>query len=42
MADGQDRAEALHDDKVGGEYPPDHLIGAEAYGAAGADPAHHE
>ncbi|HWJ63986.1 MAG TPA: hypothetical protein VNS19_18585 [Acidimicrobiales bacterium] len=38
MSDAQDRAEALDDDKVGGEFPPDHLVGAEAYGAAGADP----
>jgi len=38
MSDGQDRAEALDDDKIGGEFPPDHLIGAEAYGEAGAEP----
>lgn len=38
MTDGQDRAEALDDDKIGGEFPPDHLIGAEAYGEAGAEP----
>lgn len=38
MSDAQDRAEALDDDKVGGDFPPDHLLGAQAYGAAGADP----
>jgi hypothetical protein len=38
MSDGQDRAEALDDDKFGGEFPPDHLVGAQAYGAAGTDP----
>jgi hypothetical protein len=38
MTDAQDRAEALDDDKIGGDFPPDKLIGAEAYGAAGADP----
>ncbi|MCU1369319.1 MAG: hypothetical protein JWO77_513 [Ilumatobacteraceae bacterium] len=38
MSDGQDRAEALDDDKIGGEYPPDHLLGAAAYGEAGTDP----
>jgi hypothetical protein len=38
MADEQDHAEALDDDKLGGEFPPDTLIGAQAYGAAGAEP----
>ncbi|MEZ5137584.1 MAG: hypothetical protein R2702_04610 [Acidimicrobiales bacterium] len=38
MSDAQDRAEALDDDRFTGEFPPDHLVGAEAYGAAGADP----
>jgi hypothetical protein len=37
MADEQDRAEALDDDKIG-EPAPDHLLGAQAYGAAGAEP----
>ena len=38
MSDAQDRAEALDDDQFAGEFPPDKLLGAEAYGAAGADP----
>ncbi len=38
MADAQDRAEALDDDELGGEFPPDQLLGAEAYGEAGAEP----
>jgi hypothetical protein len=38
MADAQDRAEALDDDKLGGAFPPDTLMGAQAYGAAGAEP----
>jgi hypothetical protein len=38
MADEQDRAEALDDDELDGEYPPDKLLGAEAYGAAGTEP----
>ncbi|CAN5697327.1 hypothetical protein BH10ACT1_BH10ACT1_23530 [soil metagenome] len=38
MADAQDRANALDDDELGGEYPPDKLMGAEAYGEAGAEP----
>lgn len=38
MADAQDKAESLDDDEMAGEFPPDHLMGAEAYGAAGADP----
>jgi hypothetical protein len=29
MADQQDRAEALDDDKLGGEYPPDNPIGVD-------------
>jgi hypothetical protein len=37
MADEQDRAEALDDDNIG-EPAPDHLLGAQAYGAAGAEP----
>ncbi len=28
MADDQDRAEVLDDDKVGGEFPPDRPLGA--------------
>jgi len=38
MSDPQDQAESLDEDKIGGEYPPDKLWGAEAYGAAGTDP----
>ena len=38
MSDEQDQAESLDDDKFGGEYPPDKLMGAQAYGAAGAEP----
>lgn len=48
MGDEQDAAEAFDDDELGrsdadddgGEtwIAPDHLVGAEAYGAAGADP----
>jgi hypothetical protein len=38
MSDPQDSAEALDDDKFGGDYPPDKLLGAQAYGAAGAEP----
>ena len=39
MSDAQDRAEALDDDVfAGGEFPPDKLLGAQAYGAAGAEP----
>ncbi|HEX2577827.1 MAG TPA: hypothetical protein VHK88_15860 [Aquihabitans sp.] len=38
MADEQDKAEALDDDELDGEYPPDHLLGAQAYGAAGTEP----
>ncbi len=37
MADEQDRAEALDDDAEP-EPLPDHLLGAQAYGAAGAEP----
>lgn len=37
MGDEQDRAEGLDDDKLG-EFPPDKLLGAAAYGAAGTDP----
>lgn len=37
MADEQDRAEALDEDKIG-EFPPDKPPGAQAYGAAGAEP----
>ena len=29
MSDAQDRAEALDDDKLGGEFPPDRPMGAE-------------
>jgi hypothetical protein len=38
MSDPQDVAESLDDDKFGGGYPPDTLLGAQAYGAAGAEP----
>lgn len=38
MSDPQDRAEQLDDDAIGGEFPPDKLLGAQAYGAAGAEP----
>lgn len=38
MSDPQDIAESLDDDKIGGDYPPDKLLGAQAYGAAGAEP----
>lgn len=38
MSDPQDRAEALDDDRFAGEFPPDKLLGAQAYGAAGTDP----
>lgn len=37
MADAQDRAEAADADKVG-PMPPDKPPGAQAYGAAGAEP----
>lgn len=37
MADEQDRAEALDEDKLG-EFPPEKPPGAQAYGAAGAEP----
>lgn len=37
MQDEQDRAEALDDDK-GGDPAPDRPPGAQAYGAAGAEP----
>ena len=37
MPDEQDRAEALDDDELG-EMPPDKPLGAQAYGAAGAEP----
>ncbi len=37
MADEQDRAEALDEDAEP-ITPPDHLLGAAAYGAAGTDP----
>lgn len=38
MGDAQDRAVNLDDDQLGGEFPPDKLLGAEAYGEAGAEP----
>ncbi|MEZ5179424.1 MAG: hypothetical protein R2746_14420 [Acidimicrobiales bacterium] len=38
MAEEQDRAEQLDDDKFDGGFPPDKLLGAQAYGAAGAEP----
>ncbi len=37
MADEQDQAEALDEDKLG-EFPPDKPLGKDAYGAAGAEP----
>jgi hypothetical protein len=37
MADEQDRAEALDEDELG-EFPPEKPLGAQAYGAAGAEP----
>jgi hypothetical protein len=37
MADEQDQAEALDEDKLG-EFPPEKPPGAQAYGAAGAEP----
>lgn len=37
MADEQDRAEALDDDEDV-VIPPEHPLGAQAYGAAGAEP----
>lgn len=38
MSDPQDQAEALDRDKVGDDFPPDKPPGAQAYGAAGAEP----
>lgn len=38
MADEQNQAEALDEDKLGGEFPPDKPLGKDAYGAAGAEP----
>lgn len=38
MADEQDQAEQLDDDEMGGEFPPDKMLGAQAYGAAGTEP----
>lgn len=38
MARDQDDAERLDDDALDGEYPPDKLLGAQTYGAAGAEP----
>jgi|GEM_PF-2086322 len=38
MGDPQDQAENLDDDELDGAYPPDKLLGAEAYGEAGTDP----
>lgn len=37
MADEQDRAEELDDEAIGAPAP-DHLMGAQAYGAAGVEP----
>ncbi len=37
MADEQDRAEELDDDGIGAPAP-DHLMGAQAFGAAGVEP----
>jgi hypothetical protein len=34
MSDPQDRSEALDDDKVAGDYPPDRPLGVESYGTA--------
>lgn len=38
MADEQKKAERLDDDELTGEFPPDKLMGAEAYGEAGSNP----
>ncbi|CAN5870148.1 hypothetical protein BH23ACT2_BH23ACT2_11910 [soil metagenome] len=37
MADEQDQAETLDEDKIG-EFPPEKPPGAQAYGATGTDP----
>ena len=37
MADEQDRAEVLDEDELG-DFPPEKPLGAQAYGAAGAEP----
>ena len=36
-SDEQDQAEALDDDEMAGEYPPDRLLGANQYGITGAE-----
>lgn len=36
---GQDRAEALDDDKIGGDVPPDRPLGVEDYGTTAAEEA---
>jgi len=33
----QDEAEALDDDRLAGEYPPEEPLGAESYGTTGAE-----
>lgn len=37
MADEQRKAEALDDDHIGEEYPPDEPLGVEDYGTTGAE-----
>ena len=34
---GQDRAEALDDDKLGGEFPPEDPLGVDEYGTTAAE-----
>src|SRR4051794_23443432 len=35
--DEQDRAEQLDEDKIAGEYPPDHPLGVDTYGTTAAE-----
>lgn len=35
--DSQDQAEALDDDKLGGDYPPEEPLGVEEYGTTAAE-----
>jgi hypothetical protein len=35
--DPQDQAEALDDDRIDGDYPPDRPLGVDAYGTTGAE-----
>ncbi|MBI2709415.1 MAG: hypothetical protein HYX34_06935 [Actinobacteria bacterium] len=37
MADEQDQAESLDDDRVAGAYPPDRPLGVDAYGTTGSE-----